>query len=506
MAGLAAFVVYLVSSAIIFGGSTLAHLGTEYIPRQDASDSEFFRWALAWAPWAVAHGRNPLVTDVLHAPQGASLVWTTAVPGPALAMWPVTAVFGPLVSYNVLTLLAPALAAWAAYLLCRRVSHRFWPSLVAGAVFGFSAYMTIQLNHPNLALSFPIPLLVYFVVRRVEGSLGSKAFVVLSAVTLLALWSISIELFATTTMFGALAYVIALVAAGPDRARLTALLPAIGISYAIVIAVVLFPYLLPALREAPASLAINPEKKYNDLLRFIFPRDRQLIGGGSLMAWSARFADPVASGVAFVGIGMIAMVIGYAFTERRRRETWPIVAFLVIAAVLALGPQLYVHAHRTIPLPEGLVSLLPLIKNALPGRFMIFVNLALSVIAALWLAQVPRTRGVDPVGSGRDRPPPADPERPISPVARARHDPRVLHRRHVEHRDLAGRDGSCDGREEGTGHGLASRHEDGVRAPRRVPRARSPTSIRVASPTVSSRAATGSRRRPRSVLGSPSTA
>jgi hypothetical protein len=390
VAGLAAFVAYLVSSSIIFGGSVLAHLGTEYIPRQDASDSEFFRWALAWAPWAVTHGRDPLVTDVLHVPQGASLVWTTAVPGPALAMWPVTAVFGPLVSYNVLSLLAPALAGWAAYLLCRRLSHRFWPSLAAGAVFGFSAYMTIQLNHPNLALTFPIPLLVYFTVRRIEGSLGSRAYVVLSAVTLLALWSISIELFATTTMFGALAYVIALLVAGPDRSRLTALLPAIGISYVLAIAVVLFPYLLPALRQAPASLVIDPEKKHNDLLRFIFPRDRQLIGGGSLMAWAARMSDPAASGVAFVGIGMIAMAIGYAFTERRRRETWPIVAFLVIAAVLALGPQLYVHDHRTIPLPERVVSLLPLIKNALPGRFMIFVTLALSVIAALWLA---RSRG-----------------------------------------------------------------------------------------------------------------
>jgi hypothetical protein len=227
-------------------------------------------------------------------------------------------------------------------------------------------------------------------VRRIEGSLGSKAYVVLSACTLLALWSISIEVFATTTMFGALAYVIALVVAGPDRGRLMAVLPAIGISYALAIAVVLFPYLLPALHQAPTSAAINPEKKYNDLLRFIFPRDRQLVGGGSLMSWSARMSDPASSGVAFVGVGMIAMVIGYAWTERRRRETWPIVAFLVIAVVLSLGPTLYVHDQRTIPLPDRLVSLLPLIKNALPGRFMIFVTLALSVIAALWLA---RSRG-----------------------------------------------------------------------------------------------------------------
>jgi hypothetical protein len=390
LAGVCAFAVYLVASTITYAGSTIAHLSTEYIPRQDASDSEFFRWALTWAPWAVTHGRDPLFTDVLYAPHGASLVWTTAVPGPALAMWPVTTAFGPLVSYNVLSLLAPTLAGWGAYLLCRRVSHRFWPSLLGGAVFGFSAYMTIQLNHPNLALTFPIPLAVYLTVRRVEGSLGRIAYIALLSLTLLALWSISIEVFATTTMFAGIAYLIALAVAWTDRRPLIAALPWIAIAYAIVIALVLFPYLLPALREAPTSVSIDPEKKYVDLMRFILPRDRQLVGEGWLMARTAGAVDPDSSGVGFIGIGLVAMIAGYAITERRRRETWGILAFLLIAATLALGPRLYILDRRTIPLPSALLLKLPLIENALPGRFMIFVTLTLAVIAALWLS---RARG-----------------------------------------------------------------------------------------------------------------
>ncbi|HEX3299120.1 MAG TPA: hypothetical protein VHW68_03305 [Actinomycetota bacterium] len=387
LGGVCASAIYLVASLVIFGGSNLAHLGTEYIPRQDASDSEFFRWMLAWTPWAVTHGQNPLFTHVLRAPEGSSLVWTTAVPGPALAMWPVTAAFGPLVSYNVLVLLCPVLAGWAAYLLCRRLSDRFWPSVAGGATFGFSAYMAIQLNHPNLALAFPIPLLVYFVVRRLEGSLGRPTFVVLAAITLLALWSISIELFATTTLFGSLAYLIALIAAGPDRRRLAGVLPWLGLAFAITIAVVFIPYLLPAIRQAPGTFSIDLEKKHNDLLRFVLPRDRQLVGGGWLESFSARLADPTASGVGFIGVGMIAAVIGYAITERRRRETWPIVIFVIAAAILALGPRLYVANHRTIPMPESIVARLPLVKYALPGRFMIFATLALGVIVALWLSR-----------------------------------------------------------------------------------------------------------------------
>src|SRR5690349_23526113 len=45
--------------------------------------------------------RNPLFADVLQAPGGVNLLWNTAVVAPAAILWPVTAAFGPIVSYNV---------------------------------------------------------------------------------------------------------------------------------------------------------------------------------------------------------------------------------------------------------------------------------------------------------------------------------------------------------------------------------------------------------------------
>ena len=260
----------------------LAHLSTYYIPRQDSPDSDFFRWAFAWTPWALTHGRSPLFSDVVFAPTGASLTWVTISPGPALAAWPITRAFGPLAAYNVLVLLAPPLAAWAAYLLCRRLTDRFLPSLAAGFLYGFSSYMAIQFNHPNMALLFPIPLAIYLFVRRLEGSIRPIPFVVGLTATMLALWSISIELFATATLFGGIALVLALALAGEDRARLLRATLLVGIGYVVVAAVVFVPYLLPTLQHAPPGLMHNPERRYNDLLRFVLPRDRQLVGGDAL--------------------------------------------------------------------------------------------------------------------------------------------------------------------------------------------------------------------------------
>src|SRR5262249_6376627 len=130
-------------------------------------------------------------------------------------------VFGTLASTNLLKLLSPALAAWGAYLVCRRLTGRFWPSVVGGYLFGFSAYIVGQmLYHLNLIMVFPIPLLVYLVIRLVEGSFGRIAFLALASLTLLGLFSISTELFATTAFFGGIAFLIALIAGGKDRLRI----------------------------------------------------------------------------------------------------------------------------------------------------------------------------------------------------------------------------------------------------------------------------------------------
>ncbi len=80
----------------------------------------------------------------------------------------------------------------------------------------------------------------------------------------------------------------------------------------------------------------------------------------------------------------------------------------LLASYLSLGPELTVYGHRLVPLPTpfghdtldlpGVGSkYLPLLDNTLPERFALYSALAVSVIAALWLAGRP-TR--DPLAAG----------------------------------------------------------------------------------------------------------
>src|SRR5438309_700858 len=82
-------------------------------------------------------------------------------------------------------ILAPALAAWTAFLLARSLTGRFWLALVAGYLFGFSAYEIGQSRgHLHMTLVFLVPLCALLVVRRYAGQLRRAAFIALLAAAL----------------------------------------------------------------------------------------------------------------------------------------------------------------------------------------------------------------------------------------------------------------------------------------------------------------------------------
>ena len=357
-------------------------------------DSRYFQWALSWTPFAVAHHLNPLHTGYLFPPGGVDLAWSAFIPGPAIVMWPVTALFSPLVSLNLLMATAPALAAWAAYLVCHRITNRFWPSVAGGYLFGFSAYVAGNtIGFVNLVLIFPIPLLVYLVIRRVEGSLGPVAFVAGFAALLVGLFSISTELFGTAAIFGAIAFIGALAFVPTLRQRLLRMLPLMLLAGGIA-TVALLPYLFDIISNRPseplypADLMAAP-----DLWTFVVPPPYVRLGGDALYPLLSRHtANPVLDGLGYVGLGVIAVVVGFAITERRRLSTWLLLGFLALVTLLSLGPVLHIGGDPHGWLPERLLAQLPIIQSATPSRFTLYSTLTIGVIAAVWLSDAPARR------------------------------------------------------------------------------------------------------------------
>ena len=111
----------------------------------------------------------------------------------------------------------PPLSAWAAFLAARRLTGRFWASLLAGAVYGLSPF---ELTHnwqrqPNLTVIMLFPLLVYLVLRWWDGTLGRTGFVGWMALAMAVQFYTFNEAFAEMTAAGAVALAAGFAVAGP---------------------------------------------------------------------------------------------------------------------------------------------------------------------------------------------------------------------------------------------------------------------------------------------------
>jgi len=158
-----ALILYLALSLIYFG--TVKNYSHRYLGF--GADPIAYIWFLNWWPWAIGHGLNPFVSYYVWHPHGYNMTWAGSVPAAALLMFPVTWIANPVVSFNVLSLLAPALAAGAGFLLARYLTRDTSASFIGGYLFGFSSYeLGHLLGHLNLDLIFVVPLLVLFVLLR----------------------------------------------------------------------------------------------------------------------------------------------------------------------------------------------------------------------------------------------------------------------------------------------------------------------------------------------------
>src|SRR5256884_8941185 len=108
-------------------------------------DPFFSSWFIRWFPHAISHGWNPLFTTYLDYPDGVNLIWNGSIALPSVLLAPVTLSAGPMVAYNLLTTLGPALSGWCAYLAISRYARNRLAAFIGGDVHSLSSLL---IRHP----------------------------------------------------------------------------------------------------------------------------------------------------------------------------------------------------------------------------------------------------------------------------------------------------------------------------------------------------------------------
>lgn len=383
-----AFAVYAVAASLLFGGP-LVEGGVHCLCVEGTKDEGIFVWSFAWWPYAIRHGLNPFYTHLIYAPQGFDLAHGTVVPGPALILAPVTEIAGPLFSYNLAMLLSPVLAAYFAFLLCRRLARSFWPALLGGWLFGFSTYMIGQLTeHPNLTLVFLIPAIVHLVLRGIAGEISSRRLVLLLTLALVVQFSISVEVLASLTLFGTGSLCVAYFTSDRDARERIAKIGLVIVAAYVATAVIALPYLYYALQPGGVPVVASSADKFaTDLLGPVIPTRITYLGGLALPTISNSFTALFAERDAYLGIPLIVM-IAVAIREGRHHPGTRITATALIAIfICSLGAHLHVAGTPTIPLPWILVDRLPGIGLMLPSRFIVYCDLGAALLVATWVGR-----------------------------------------------------------------------------------------------------------------------
>ncbi len=399
--GASAFAVYAALSILIFGLPVIRALSQVYIG--GGTDPICHIWAIAWWPYAIAHRLNPLITHALWAPAGYNLVWGTDIPGPILLFFPITRIFGAVVSYNLLCLLAPAANAASGFLLCRYACERFWPALVGGYIFGFSPYVICHmLGHLVLILIFLIPFAAYITLLRLKTRIGRPGFVTALFLVLLFQFLSSTEIFATATVLGGSALILAyMLADGESRTNLISVAKEAAFAYA-VLTVVAIPYLYfvfaPGLPTPPNSATFYS----NYLLSFVVPPPVLLFGPHSVGFISEKFLKvaPWWEQAGYLGPGLLTIMLLFAWSYWRTVAGKFLILSFALVVIMSLGPALHTGIKPRMPMPWRFFHMLPLLDEVLPGRLGMYMYLIVAVCAAIYLARTPLPIWLRILGAG----------------------------------------------------------------------------------------------------------
>ena len=379
-----ALAVFTLVSFLYFGLPIAAHPGRYEVG--SGTDPNLFVWMFAWWPHAISHGVNPFHSYAIWVPGGYDLAWTTSVPGLAVIFAPLTLAAGPVVAYNVASILMPALAAWTAYLLCRHVTEpslafaRRWLSL---RVLVLHARTAARAPAPHLDLPRPARRARDASLRRRVARPPRPRGRARSAARRAGLVcgrgpahdGPRAPRGARTRLSRRSASAARVCAVRSGRSRPGACLRSCSRARC-------------SSRCSPSSASVPPIEPWRyptDFLDLVVPTRTALVSWGTAGISSHYYAGTAETGGYF---GLPVLVIVALFLRRSWRA--PPGRFLFLAALLpmvaALGTALYIDGRRIIALPWALASHVLILHSLLPGRLVVFATLAVSVMVASWAA------------------------------------------------------------------------------------------------------------------------
>ena len=356
-------------------------------------DPAIFIWFLRWTPFALEHGHDLLVTHHLNYPDGVNLMWNTSLVLPGLVLAPLTIRFGPVLTFNMVLVLAYGLSAWCAYLAIRRFVPGHLAAAVGGLIYGFSPAIRTQIHHPHMSLAFLVPLMLLalheiLVRQRRPPWLAGAALGLLAGCQLLT----GEELLAMTGLLGFVLFLLLLLGnLRRLRGRILHTLVAFVAAGVVFAAIAAWPLSVQFTGSQRVHGDIQQTNRAGDVVGFVLPGAHQAL---STEATAARVEKFAGGNSAYLGVPLLLVLIVIGVRWWSNAVVRVTLALLLVSALLSMGPSLLVGGRDTgVRLPMAFLQTLPLLDSLIPSRLAQLTALFAGLLLALFLHAVWRGGG-----------------------------------------------------------------------------------------------------------------
>ncbi len=384
---LSAFVIYLITSAVIFYPIAASFSGKIFGWSNNAYVNLWLEW---WSGYSILHHAQLFRTNLIFWPLGSNLQagFTPIALGVVAS---ILSVLGKTAAYNLLFLFGFALSGAAMFVLAQYLIKDRRAALISGAIFAFSSAHISQAGSINSIMILWLPLFVYFTLRTINDGksylnlLGMALSFALATLTA----SIAQSQIALISLIGIIVYYIASKArrAKALNRRFAANLVLFAAMSFVFGSLVYVPLLLHGNLATDSTLAVTQSAISSfSISSYLNPLYHQLpIYTLGITYGLDKYVPFPPIEIAYIGYVSLALAI-YGLYRQRGYAIW-LGAAAFIALLLTLGPEVRIFGNY-LPGIYSLYSHLPIIGVAYPGMFFMLSTLALGILSGIGIKEI----------------------------------------------------------------------------------------------------------------------
>jgi len=363
---------YFLAATVFMTWPAALHLADAVIGQ--LGDNMHFAWLMGWFDQAIfQQGRWPFFAPQLNYPEGWQLARSETTPLQAVMGLPFTWIGGPLLAYNVVTLLSFCLSGLTSYLWVRRLTGDRLASLLAGTLFAFLPFRIAHFRsgHLNILGTMWFPLFFMALFAALKRGQVDRRDIALGGISLGLISLTSQYYFYVTVVTAGLVAAAYLLLFTRDRLRDRAFWSSMlhmGAAAAPLVALAVLPYLQLAAQD---SLPDRPVEAVSlgsaGLSDFLLPSTDHFLWGGWVGEHFNRehwMEGTLYVGILAGGLGLLAVLFS---RHERPAEIRLLVLLLLVGGLLAMGTHLYWNEQLVrVPLPAPLAAAMGQESTAVP--------------------------------------------------------------------------------------------------------------------------------------------